>query len=76
MQLLKNGDISYDFLNYFITLDHALLLYYLNPSLWSFDTAHLNACKCLIKLLGYRTHLCHSAWEADLLAVVNNLANR
>ena len=52
------------------------LLDYLQPSLWSLDAAHLDSGKCLVQLLGDRSHFVHAAWEADLFAVVNNLSNR
>ena len=46
----------------------------LNPALRSFDTSHLNAGESIVKLLGDRPHFLHSAGEADLLAVVVDLA--
>ena len=51
------------------------LLDYLNPSLWSLDTSHLDTCQCLIQLLGYWSHLIHTAWQADFLTMINNLSN-
>ena len=38
--------------------------------------AHLDAGQCFVEFLGNRTHLLHSAGEADLFAVVIDLANR
>ena len=52
------------------------LLDYLQPSLRCLDAAHLDSGKCLVQLLGDRSHFVHAAWEADLFAVVNNLSNR
>ena len=52
------------------------LLDYLQPSLWSLDAAHLDAGQCLIQLLCDRSHLGHAAREADLVAVVYDLADR
>ena len=51
------------------------LLDYLNPSLWSLDASHLDTCQCLIQLLGYWSHLIHTAWQADFLTMINNLSN-
>ena len=31
-----------------------------NPAFWRLDTSHLNSCKCVVKLLGYRPHFVHS----------------
>ena len=38
--------------------------------------AHLDTGQCLVEFLGNRTHLLHTAREADFFAVVNDLANR
>ena len=46
----------------------------MNPTLWCFNSSHLDTCKGIIKLLCHRSHICHSAWEADFLAMVNNLS--
>ena len=65
------------FLNYSVKIHEDLFLCdYMNPSLWSFDMSHLDACKCIAELLCNSSHLFHSAWEADFLAMVNNLAYR
>ena len=38
--------------------------------------AHLNAREGIVELLSYRTHLLHACGEADLLAMVVDLADR
>ena len=49
---------------------------HLDPAFWSFDPAHLDTCQCFIQLLGNRSHFFHSAWEADLFAMVYDLSYR
>ena len=58
-------------------MNHCTVLFdYLDPAFRSLDAAHLDAGQCLIQLLGDRSHLGHAAREADLFAVIDNLANR
>ena len=47
-----------------------------NPSFRSFYLTHLDSGKSLIKLSCGRSHLFHTAWEADLFSVIINLTNR
>ena len=47
-----------------------------DPALWCFNVTHLDSCQCLIQLLCNWSHLFHSTWEADFLAVVYNLSYR
>ena len=48
----------------------------MDPALRSFDPAHLDTGQSLIQFLGDRSHLGHAAGQADLFAVVNDLAYR
>ena len=48
---------------------------YVDPALRSFDVTHLDAGQCLVEFLGNRTHLLHTAWEADFFAVVYDLSD-
>ena len=48
----------------------------MNPAFWSFDTAHLDSCQCLIQFLCNWSHLFHSTWEADFFTMVNDFTNR
>ena len=48
----------------------------LNPSFRSFDMTHLDAGKCIIQFLCNFTHFLHTAWEADLFAMIIDLSNR
>lgn len=48
----------------------------LDPSLGSFQSSHLDACECVIQLLGYRSHLFHACRQYDLFAVVYDLTHR
>ena len=52
------------------------LLNYLDPALRSLNAAHLDAGQCLIQLLCDRSHLGHAAREADLIAMIHDLADR
>ena len=52
------------------------LLNYLDPALRSLNAAHLDAGQCLIQLLRDRSHLGHAAREADLIAMIYDLADR
>ena len=47
-----------------------------NPALGTFDAAHLDSGKCIVKLLCDRSHLGHAAGETDFLTMINNLSNR
>ena len=47
----------------------------MNPAFWSFDTAHLDSCQCIIKFLCNRSHLIHTTWETDFFTMVNNLVS-
>ena len=53
-----------------------LLFNNLDPSFRRFDFTHLDAGQRVVNLLGGRTHLLHSAWEADLFTVIYNLSDR
>ena len=57
-------------------MQKARLFDYVNPAFGSFDMAHLDSGQGIIKLLGYRTHLFHTAGQADFPAVIHNLSNR
>ena len=48
----------------------------MNPAFWSFDTAHLDSCQCIIKFLCNRSHLIHTTWETDFFTMVNDFTNR
>ena len=48
----------------------------MDPSLRCFDASHLDTGQCVVQLLDDRTHLLHSAWEADFLAVIIDLSDR
>ena len=47
-----------------------------DPALRRFNGSHLDTGKGFIELLGNRSHLVHSAWEADFLSMVHDLAHR
>ena len=47
-----------------------------DPALGSLHGSHLDSRKGLIQFLCHRPHLFHAAGEADLPAVIHNLADR
>lgn len=57
-------------------IENQNLLNYLDPALRSLNAAHLDAGQCLIQLLRDRSHLGHAAREADLIAMIYDLADR
>ena len=71
----KSSDIKL----YLISEAICFFLFNLNlvdPAFGSFDSAHLDTCECIVKLLKNGAHFIHTAREADFLAVVNDLAYR
>ena len=47
----------------------------MDPSFGRFDASHLDACQRVVEFLDLRTHLLHAAREADLAAVIDDLAD-